>query len=148
MSGKESLLDILVRDETQNVLIQLFRYTFVGGIAFLVDFSALFLFTRYLGIHYLISAGLGFCLGVATNYTLSIAWVFRVHRFSSKRVEFSMFALIGIVGLALNEVFMWFFTEIVLFHYLASKVASTFFVYLWNFFSRRFLLFQGRPAHE
>lgn len=148
MSGKHPPFDLLLRDDTQNVLVQLFRYTFVGGIAFLVDFSALFLFTRYLGIHYLVSAGLGFCLGVATNYSLSISWVFSVHRFSSRNVEFGIFALIGIVGLALNEALIWFFTEIVLFHYLASKVAATFFVYLWNFFSRRFLLFQGRPAHE
>lgn len=148
MTGRSPLLDILFKDDTQNVPIQLFRYTFVGGIAFLVDFSALYLFTRYFGIHYLISAGLGFCLGVATNYSLSVTWVFCVHRFSNKTVEFGIFALIGIVGLALNEVFMWFFTEILLFHYLASKVAATFFVTLWNFFSRRFLLFQGRPAHE
>ncbi len=148
MPGKDTLVDILVKHDSQNVMVQLFRYTFVGGTAFLLDFSALFLLTRYLGVHYLISAGLAFTLGLATNYVLSITWVFSVHRLANRAVEFGIFALIGVVGLALNEIFMWFFTEKVELHYLVSKIASTFFVYLWNFFARRFLLFQERRAYE
>lgn len=148
MVGNDPLVNILVKDDTQNVLVQLFRYTFVGGTAFLLDFTALFLLTRYLGIHYLISAGLAFTLGLVTNYVLSVTWVFSIHRLDSRVAEFGVFALIGFVGLAMNEMFMWLFTEKVGLHYLVSKIASTFFVYLWNFFARRFLLFQKRCTHE
>lgn len=144
MLGRNKLAHVLVKDDTQNVLVQLFRYTFVGGAAFVLDFSTLFLLTRYLGIHYLISAGLAFALGVATNYLLSVSWVFSVRRLASRRLELGIFALIGVAGLALNEIFMWLFTEKAGFHYLVSKLTSTFFVYLWNFFARRSLLFQER----
>jgi hypothetical protein len=36
--------------------VQIVRYTFVGGLAFLVDFGVLFALTQFLGIHYLVSA--------------------------------------------------------------------------------------------
>lgn len=145
---KDSLVDTWLREDTQSVFVQLFRYTLVGGTAFLLDFSALFLMTRFLGIHYLMSAALAFTLGVVTNYLLSITWVFSIHRLENRVAEFGIFALIGVVGLALNEIFMWFFTERVGLYYLLSKIGAAFFVYLWNFLARRFLLFRERRAHE
>lgn len=148
MIGNEPLLRMLVKDDTQNVLVQLFRYTFVGGIAFLFDFATLFVLTHFAGIHYLISAGLGFTLGLTINYILSVKWVFSIRKLDSKVSEFGIFALIGLVGLAMNELFMWFFTERVGLFYLVSKIALTFFVFLWNFSARRLLLFQKRHAHE
>lgn len=145
---KGSLMDTWLREDTQNVFVQLFRYTLVGGTAFLLDFSALFLMTRFLGVHYLISAGLAFTLGVVTNYLLSITWVFSIHRVENRVAEFGIFTVIGVVGLGLNEIFIWFFTEKTGLHYLLSKIAAAFFVYLWNFLGRRFILFRERQTHE
>jgi putative flippase GtrA len=135
-------LAMLLKNRTDNTFIQLFRYTFVGGIAFIVDFSTLFVFTEIFAIYYLISAAIAFLLGLATNYFLSIFWVFHKHTMSNRWHEFGIFALIGIVGLGLNEFFIWFFTEHIHFHYLLSKIVSTVFVYLWNFFARKFILFR------
>ena len=132
----------LLKDRTDNTFIQLFRYTFVGGIAFIVDFSMLFVFTEIFSIYYLISAAIAFLLGLTTNYFLSIFWVFHKHTINNRWYEFGVFALIGIVGLGLNEFFIWFFTEHIHFHYLLSKIVSTVFVYLWNFFARKFILFR------
>ncbi|MFQ6003571.1 MAG: GtrA family protein, partial [Candidatus Zixiibacteriota bacterium] len=56
--------------------------------------------------------------------------------------ELFIFSLIGIVGLGFNELFIWFFTEKVHLYYLLSKIVSTFFVYLWNFFARKYILFR------
>lgn len=131
--------------ETQRsdaTLMQLCRYTLVGAIAFVFDYSALFVFTHYLGVHYLISAGIGFCIGLCVNYVLSIRWVFSRRSIRSKNLELFIFSLIGIAGLGLNELFIWFFTEIVRFHYLVSKMISTVVVYLWNFFARKYSLFR------
>jgi len=131
----------LLKENTDNTLIQLFRYTFVGGIAFLVDFCSLFIFTEFFYIHYLVAAAIAFILGLITNYILSVVWVFHKRTFSSKSLEFGIFALIGIIGLFLNVLFIWFFTEQLHFHYLFSKIVSTVFVYLWNFFTRKYALF-------
>ena len=46
----------LLRDETNKTQIQMFRYLFVGGAAFIIDFISLFILTDFFGIYYLISA--------------------------------------------------------------------------------------------
>jgi len=40
----------LFKGKTDKTLIQLFRYTFVGGLAFLVDFGMLFILTEYFNL--------------------------------------------------------------------------------------------------
>ncbi len=121
---------------------QFYRYTLVGGIAFCFDFGALFVLSRFLGVHYLISAGIAFLIGLAVNYALSTTFVFANRSVGNKGMAFLIFALIGVAGLGFNELFIWFFTEIARLHYLMSKVVSTAFVYLWNFFARKYSLFR------
>ena len=121
--------------------VQLLKYVFVGGVAYTVDFGSLFVLTDIVKIHYLISAAIAFILGLITNYILSIFWVFSQRTLSNRRVEFLVFTIIGLVGLGLNEIIIWFFTEITQFHYLISKVCSTFVVFIWNFSARKKILF-------
>lgn len=135
------MIEKLLKKKTDNTFIQLFRYTFVGGLAFIVDFGSLYFFTEFLNIHYLISAAIGFLLGLTTNYMLSIVWVFNKRKLESKYLEFWIFGLVGLIGLVFNELFIWFFTEHIHFHYLISKIITTLLVYLWNFFARKFILF-------
>jgi len=120
---------------------QLLRYVFVGGIAYAVDFACLYFLTDIIRIHYLISAAAAFIAGLLTNYTLSIFWVFFRRTLTSKQMEFLIFAVIGLVGLGLNEGIIWFFTDFVHFHYLISKVFSAIVVFFWNFFARKKILF-------
>jgi putative flippase GtrA len=124
------------------LLKQLCRYSFVGAIAFAFDFGSLFILAHFLGVHYLAAAGIAFLIGLSVNYVLSIKWVFNRRSIGDKRIEFLLFVLIGLAGLGLNELFIWFFTETAHIHYLASKVVSTVFVYLWNFFARKYSLFR------
>lgn len=131
----------LLNHQTDNTVIQLLRYTLVGGGAFVVDFAALIALTELLDVYYLVSAAIAFIFGLITNYVLSIRWVFYKRSLESAWVEFGIFALIGVIGLGLNQLFMWTFTEYAHFHYIESKIASTVFVYLWNFFARRQALF-------
>lgn len=136
------MIEKLLTHRTDNSFIQLFRYTLVGGLAFIVDFGLLFVFTDIFGIYYLISAALAFLSGLTTNYILSIVWVFNKRRLRNRSVEFGIFGLIGIVGLGFNELFIWFFTEQVHLHYLMSKIIATGVVYIWNFSVRKFMLFR------
>lgn len=131
---------------TQNkpgTLVQLIRYTFVGGTAFLIDFSLLYVFTSKLGINYLISASLSFFIGLVANYLISVLWVFQKDEafLKNKWLEFAVCALIGLIGLGWNALFMWAFTAGVHIHYLLSKIISAILVYQWNFFARKYLLY-------
>ena len=129
-------------NKTDNVFIQLIRYTFVGGFAFVIDFSLLWLLTDICHIHYLASASLSFIAGLVVNYFISTKWVFDKSKVSNKKLEFLFFGLIGVVGLGLNDLFIWLLTDLGGFHYLMSKIIAVFLVYLWNFFARKYLLFK------
>ena len=136
------MLKNALSNKTNHLFVQLVRYFFAGGLAFIIDFCALFILTEYLNIHYLLSAPLAFLLGLVTSYILSIKWVFDKRNISRKSVEFVIFALVGLVGLLLNQVFIWFFTEIMILYYMFSKIISSGIVFLWNFSMKKYLLFR------
>lgn len=136
------MLNRLLKQQSERTIIQLFRYFVVGGAAFLVDFGSLFVLTDFFGVYYLISAAIAFILGLIVNYGLSISWVFNNRTLENSTLEFGVFSLIGIVGLGLNEIFIWFFTAEIGFYYLISKMISAVIVLFWNFFARKFVLFR------
>ncbi|WJI08593.1 GtrA family protein [Methanobacterium sp. CWC-01] len=135
-------LNTLLKQQSERTIIQLVRYFFVGGAAFLVDFGSLFVLTDFFGLYYLVSAAIAFILGLIVNYGLSISWVFNNRTLENSTLEFGVFSLIGIVGLGLNEIFIWFFTAEIGFYYLISKMISAVIVLFWNFFARKFVLFR------
>ncbi|MBP5563135.1 MAG: GtrA family protein [Bacteroidales bacterium] len=134
----------LFKDETENTLIQLFRYGFVGGAAFLVDYGVLVLLTEVFGMHYLLSATISFILGLITNYLLSVVWVFNNRTLGNRWAEFAVFAIIGVIGLGLNALIMYVCTDKMGIHYMISKIISTVIVFFWNFFARKVILFKAK----
>lgn len=152
-------------------LIQAFvRYLFAGGIAFIVDFSALMFFNAVLGVNHLIASGIGFCFGLLVTYLCCNTFVFKQRKMEeSPKKEFSIFAIIGGVGLLLTLLFMWLFKDILgwlwsefgitqLFNYMyalvlgspmqeetcvvaLSKILTEGLVLLWNFGARKIILY-------
>jgi len=133
---------------TDNTFLQLFRYTFVGGIAFIADFGLLYILTEYIHFHYLLSATLSFIVGLIINYSLSKLWVFSSNTIKKRWVEFIVFSLIGIVGLGLNNLFLWIFTDYCSIYYMWSKILTTVIVFFWNFLARKFILFNKLPIQN
>jgi putative flippase GtrA len=127
--------------ETDNAAVQLFRYALVGGLAFVIDFGSLFTMTEFGGLPYLWSAAFAFVLGLLTNYVISVTWVFDKRAVTNRQVEFVIFGLLGVLGLGINEVSMFVLTNIIGLHYLVSKLVSTAMTFLWNYLSRKILLF-------
>lgn len=139
----KDMLEEYFLNKTNKVFIQFIRYTFVGGFAFIVDFFLLWFFTEICNIHYLVSATLSFIAGLITNYLISTKWVFNKSKVNNKKLEFLFFALIGVVGLIFNNLFIWLLTDYSGMYYLVSKVIVVFLVYLWNFFARKYLLYKN-----
>ncbi len=137
-------IDRLLREPTGNLWVQLFRYFFVGGLAFAVDFGLLYLLTEYAGMHYTVSATVSFMAGLLVNYLISIRWVFRERVMRDRKAEFVVYGLIGVVGIGLNVAIIWVVTEYLSAYYLASKIVAAVIVFLWNFFARKYILFHER----
>ena len=142
MAGIPSL-KALLKDKPDSLIGQLLRYAVVGGISFVVDYGSLWLLTEKAGLPYLWSAAIAFILGLICNYLLSTAWVYGESRIKNAWGEFLAFAIIGVIGLGLNELIMYGCTDGLGFHYMLSKIVSTGIVFFWNFLARRFLVFKS-----
>lgn len=125
-------------------MLQLFRYGFVGGVAFLADYGTLYAATEYLHFHHLFSAALAFIIGLLVNYLLSTSWVFASRSQTDKKLEFLIFAVIGVIGLGLNELIIYLGTDVCGLHYMLSKLISTAIVFFWNFAARKLILFNKK----
>lgn len=129
-------------EPTKNTFIQLFRYLFVGGTAFAVDAGCLFLL-ELTGIYYLLAAVFAFTAGLAVNFLLSKALVFKGSESgNSNEVEFLLYAVIGVIGLGLTEMIMYLFTEKLSLYFMVSKVIAAVAVLIWNFAARKITLYR------
>ncbi len=126
------------------------RYFLASAAALALDFALLVLLTRFAGVDYRVSAALGFCAGTALTYGVSITWVFGHRPVKDRRLEMIGFFLIGVAGLALNEVLLITFVERLGMTYVLAKVPTAGIGFICNFTMRRLLLFthfkSGPPA--
>jgi putative flippase GtrA len=118
------------------------RYFAAGFVALGIDFTLYVTLTELAGWHYLVSAAVAFCAGLAAVYLFSIFWVFRERRIGPGSREFLLFSTIGIVGLALTAAVLYALTDIFGLDYRLSKVAAAALVFLFNFGCRKFFLFR------
>lgn len=128
-------------EQSDNVMIQFFRYVFVGGVAFLVDGGSLFLL-EWMGMHYLLAAVFAFIFGLLANFILSKIFVFRGNE--SKKgnvVEFLIYGGIGAVGLGITELILYGLTEQLHIYFMISKVIAAAVVLVWNFVARKLILY-------
>jgi putative flippase GtrA len=142
--------DMMVRlwkGKTSNAFVQFVRYLLVGVAVLFVDLGWLFVLTEWIGLYYLHSATWSFLLGLATCYLLSIFWVFDHRSIANAAVEFVIFVLLGLAGLGLNLSIIYLLTDGLGLHYLGSKGFATVAIVLWNFGSRKILLFTARTRH-
>lgn len=134
-----TLLHKLFVEKTENTLLQFFRYIFVGGIAAVVNIGSLFILTDISKVYYIISNILAFILGLFVNYILSKIFVFSQEKVKSKTKELITYAVIGIIGLGIDTLFMFIFTSVFSIYYLVSKILSTAITFLWNFCARKLM---------
>lgn len=154
---------------TANTWIQFFRFLFVGGIATVADvfvvtviyetFGLKTLAWQWLGLDWglLVAGALGFAVGLAVNYFISIVWVFRNQNLNRVK-EFLSFAVIGAIGLliklmvmagleryvfAMDDLLLGIVPMVTVVSVIATLVA-----FVWNFVARKFLLYSKKGVER
>ncbi len=120
-------------------------YGFSSGVGLLVDVGLLVLLTERVGLSYFAAGLLSFSAGIVVVYTFSVAWVFEHRRIANRRIEFFSFAVIGLLGLAINQLMLWGLVEHSSLSYQLAKAPTAAVVFLFNFMARRALLFSPGP---
>ena len=139
--GLRTLFLKAVKHNSTNTYVEIFRYLVSGTVAFAADTAILYALTEYAGLYYLLSSIIGFCVGLLISYSLNIIWVFNARKIVNKKLEFSIFLIISLFGLAMNSLFMWVLTSIMLVYYLYSKIITTVIVFVWNYVAKKKSLF-------
>lgn len=124
----------------QGVRGEFFRYVLASLVALTVDMALLLALARV--SHYLVAASVGFVAGVAVNYRLATGFVFLRRRFAARRGwEGSLFLLVGVIGLALNDLAIYLAVESLALELAPAKLAAAGLTFLFNFAARKALIF-------
>jgi len=123
---------------------ELNRYIVSGFAAVLVDYTVLVIATESFGIHYLISNICGYMSGLLVSYTLNTRWVFRYRKYEQKtKLEFSIFIVIVLIGLAISEAMIFMLVETLALSYTLAKLVSIGAIFIFNFTAKKRFLFSG-----
>lgn len=134
------LFHIKLNEKSKKLLLQMFKFLVVGGLAFVIDYLTLIICKEVFHINVLISAAIAFTVSVVVNYILSVKWVFDVGKNKSENRNFIIFIIFSVIGLGLTELIMWFGVDIIKISYLIVKIMATAIVMIFNFVTRKLFL--------
>lgn len=112
----------------KKLINQILKFGVVGSIAFIIDYSILFVCTEFIGIYYLISSLISFLISTFFNYKASIICIFysNDNKNSHKKTnKFCIFLILSIIGLLINQSLMYLGSEKIHLHYMMTKIFAT-----------------------
>ena len=121
--------------------IDLFRYAAASAAALVVDCCVLLLLVSFFGVDYLVAAATGFLSGLVTVYALSVRYVYEDSRMLRPAQEAAGFLATGLLGLLLTQASLALLVGAYGLPVGAAKIPTVALVFLFNFLSRRTLLF-------
>jgi putative flippase GtrA len=124
-------------------------YAVCSAAALALDSTLLILLVK-LGMNYLIATAISFTAGMVLAYVGSVIFAFRGRRAGRVSTEIAGFFLIGLAGLACNQLLLFLFVHFCGLEVGIAKAPTAVCVFLSNFLLRRTLLFasaqNGHPA--
>ena len=117
-------------------LYEIARFVLVGGACFVLDYGLLYVLTEYVGLYYLLSAGISFSVSVFVNYWLCLACVFRGADAQTRRAKMLFFGS-SIAGLGLNQLLMWLLVDFAPIYYMIAKLIAAGIVMILNYVLKR-----------
>lgn len=120
-------------------ILQYAKFAVVGITSLMVDYIFMVFLTENtaLGLDYFQACAFSYTLSVFVNYFLSMKYVFHGREDMGKIKEASIFFVLSLIGLFLNQAIMWVAVELLGIYYMAAKLLSTVLVTNYNFISRK-----------
>lgn len=137
-------------DYTDNELIKVLLYLFVGGTAALVEWGLFHLLLRYLLQYYMTlsitelmmaATAMAFSLSTLYHYFLGNILVFDSGSRYGRSKELSLVFAVSVMGLGFNLLLMYIFVSLLDWHPMVSKVLTSCIVVVWNYLARKKWIF-------
>jgi len=122
-------------------LIQKFiKFCVVGFSGMLIDFGVTWLLKEKVKVNKYIANSTGFILAATSNYIWNRFWTFHSEN-SHIATEYFSFILISLVGLAINNLIIYIFSDRMKFNFYLAKLLAIGVVTLWNFIMNYLITF-------
>lgn len=127
----------------KTIFLKFLKFGAVGFSGTVIDFFFTWLCKEKLKFNKFVANSIGFTLAATSNYFLNRMWTFRSHNPEIGK-EYSLFILISLVGLGLNNLIIYLLNEKLKMNFYLAKVFAIGVVMVWNFFANYFVTFQQR----
>ena len=119
----------------------------VGGVSAIVEWLVFSVLDTLLELPYLVSTVLAFICSTTVNWFLGRSFTFKDSAYQNQKAkEILLVFLVSAVGLLFNLLLMYLFVTVLGMntHLLKTiaKILSTGFVFIWNFVSRKYLIYK------
>lgn len=129
-------------EPTENRWIGFFRYVFVGGSSFMLDFLIFTLLQRT-GMFYMLAELISFVIGFVFNFWGGRKLVFQKGAGGcSETRELVSVLIIALIGLGLTELLLYAGIEWLGLHKLVSKAIAGILVLFYNYFARKLFVYK------
>jgi putative flippase GtrA len=120
------------------MIFKFFKFIIVGFSGMFIDFSITYLLKEKLRVHRYLSSSAGFTVAASSNYLFNRFWTFQSNN-PKVFIEFGTFFIISLVGLLINNLFLYLFEKKLNFYF--AKFFAVIITSLWNFTANYYLNF-------
>ena len=121
---------------------KMLKFGIVGLSGMCIDFFITWVCKEKIRLNKYIANTIGFSVAVINNFCLNYIWTFKgVH--NSIPSAFGLFVLFALIGLILNNFFIYLFNDVGSLNFYLSKGLAIGGVFLWNFSSNYFFNFHS-----
>jgi len=124
-------------------LTKVLKFGIVGFIGMCLDFLVTWLLKEKLRLNKYLANSLGFTCAVINNFYLNLKWTFQVGGNQGTNVYLVKFILISIIGLGLNNSFVYLFSDRLKINFYVSKALAVVCVFIWNFSANNYFNFHS-----
>jgi putative flippase GtrA len=119
------------------------KFLIVGVLSAVIEWSLLIFFVEKISLDYLLGNIAAFLITNIFTYILSRRYVFNSSN-DRKVMEAILFLLCLMGGLLINQIVLWTFVEYTSLDYRIAKVIAIAITVIWNFFTRKYLVFRSK----
>jgi len=120
------------------MILKFIKFVIVGISGLIIDFSITYLFKEIFKVNKYISNSIGFSVAVSSNYFFNRLWTFSSDN-PKVLTEYASFLLISIIGLGINNLFLYLFHKKMKFY--PAKLFAIIVTTIWNFLANYFITF-------